>query len=169
MTLLSIRGLHTHFVTRDRLDQVRIARVLNGVILRSARGRILGLVGESGAGKSLTVTSILGLLRPPARVVAGQALFQGHDLLACRTGEMMPVCAAGISASSCNRRRPRWTRSPGSASNSCASNARMAPSAARRRNERAEAMLAAVGIPDPRAAACAPGRMNSPAAWRSVR
>jgi peptide/nickel transport system ATP-binding protein/oligopeptide transport system ATP-binding protein len=79
--LLEVRDLHTHFIARDLDNRLRTARALNGVSLRLERGRILGLVGETGAGKSLTALSILGLLKPPARVVAGQALFEGRDLL----------------------------------------------------------------------------------------
>lgn len=81
MTLLAVEDLHTHFISRDLANRVRIARALNGVSFTLEAGRILGLVGETGAGKSLTAMSILGLLRPPARIVGGQAWFEGADLL----------------------------------------------------------------------------------------
>jgi peptide/nickel transport system ATP-binding protein len=45
-----------------------------------ARGQVLGLVGESGSGKSVTGFSIMGLIDPPGRIVAGQVMFQGHNL-----------------------------------------------------------------------------------------
>ncbi len=86
--LLQVENLHTHFVFRDLDDQVRVARALNGVSFSVAPGRILGVVGETGAGKSLTAMSILGLLRDPARVVAGRALFDGADLLAMDPAEL---------------------------------------------------------------------------------
>jgi oligopeptide/dipeptide ABC transporter ATP-binding protein len=86
--LLEIRDLHTHFIARDLDNRVRTARALNGVSFQLKAGRILGLVGETGAGKSLTALSMLGLLKPPARIVAGQALFEGRDLLALPTAEL---------------------------------------------------------------------------------
>ena len=80
MTLLTVDNLHTHFVIRDSLDEIRVARALNGVSFTLAEGKILGLVGETGAGKSLTAMTMLGLLRPPARHVNGTASFLGQDL-----------------------------------------------------------------------------------------
>jgi oligopeptide/dipeptide ABC transporter ATP-binding protein len=82
VSLLSVEDLHTHFISRNLDNEVRVARALNGVSFSLGHGRILGLVGETGAGKSLTATSVMGLLRPPARVVRGRALFDGVDLLA---------------------------------------------------------------------------------------
>jgi peptide/nickel transport system ATP-binding protein/oligopeptide transport system ATP-binding protein len=82
VSLLAVSNLHTHFVTRDLNNRLRVARALNGVSFTVEQGRIMGLVGETGAGKSLTAMSILGLLKPPARVVDGKAWFEGEDLLA---------------------------------------------------------------------------------------
>jgi len=82
MSLLAVENLHTHFITRDLDNQLRVARALNGVSFSLEAGKILGLVGETGAGKSLTAMSILGLLKPPARVVDGKAWFEGRNLLA---------------------------------------------------------------------------------------
>ncbi|NGM20788.1 ABC transporter ATP-binding protein [Roseomonas stagni] len=82
MSLLRVEDLHTHFISRDLDNQIQVAKALNGVSFSLDAGRILGLVGETGAGKSLTATSIMGLLRPPARIMGGRALFQGQDLLA---------------------------------------------------------------------------------------
>lgn len=81
MTLLVVEDLHTHFVTRDLDNRVRTAKALNSVSFVLAEGEILGLVGETGAGKSLTALSIMGLLRPPARVVAGSIRFSGQELV----------------------------------------------------------------------------------------
>nr|WP_211462313.1 ABC transporter ATP-binding protein [Collimonas silvisoli] len=73
---LEVRNLRTHFFTREG-----VLPAVDDVSLRLERGRILGLVGESGSGKTVTGFSILGLLDPPGRVVGGQILFQGADLL----------------------------------------------------------------------------------------
>jgi oligopeptide/dipeptide ABC transporter ATP-binding protein len=150
VTLLSVRDLHTHFVTRGLDNQVRTARALNGVSFDLAPGEILGLVGETGAGKSLTAMSVLGLLKPPARVVQGEARFQNEtDLLALppermnalRGGQIaLVVQSPKASLDPLARIGAQLVRlqqahgGPGGA-------AAMA---------RAEAMLHAVGIPDPR-------------------
>jgi peptide/nickel transport system permease protein len=75
--VLSIRDLSVEFDTaRGR------ARVLDGVSIDLRRGEILGLVGESGCGKTVTSMSVLRLLpSPPARIVSGQILYGGRDLL----------------------------------------------------------------------------------------
>jgi len=87
VSLLAVEDLHTHFISRDLDNRVRVARALNGVSFTLDAGRVLGLVGETGAGKSLTATSIMGLLRPPAKLVGGRAFFEGRDLLAMPEGE----------------------------------------------------------------------------------
>jgi oligopeptide/dipeptide ABC transporter ATP-binding protein len=75
--LLEVRGLRTVFNT----DEGEV-RAVDGVDLRLERGRTLGIVGESGCGKSVTALSILGLVpQPPGRIVAGEVLFEGVDLL----------------------------------------------------------------------------------------
>ncbi len=86
--LLAVEELRTHFISRDLDNELRVAHALNGVSFTLAAGRILGVVGETGAGKSLTAMSILGLLREPARVVGGRALFDGRDLLAMPPEEL---------------------------------------------------------------------------------
>lgn len=75
--LLTVEDLHTVFYTRQGA-----LRALNGVSFQVWEREILGLVGETGSGKSLTAASILKLVLPPGRVVRGRALFQGIDLLA---------------------------------------------------------------------------------------
>jgi oligopeptide/dipeptide ABC transporter ATP-binding protein len=82
MSLLEVRGLRVTFTARDLRNRVHVAHALNGVDFDVDAGEILGLVGESGAGKSLTAQAVLGLLVPPARVAGGTARFEGKDLLA---------------------------------------------------------------------------------------
>ena len=73
--LLDVRGLVTSFHTRSG-----VVRAVTGVNFQVRRGEILGLVGESGCGKSVTSLSILGLIAPPGKVEAGQVMFDGRDL-----------------------------------------------------------------------------------------
>jgi len=76
-TLLEIRGLKTHFETDDGMLQA-----VDGVDLTIARGETVGVVGESGCGKTVTAMSVLKLVpMPPGRIVAGQILWQGRDLI----------------------------------------------------------------------------------------
>jgi oligopeptide/dipeptide ABC transporter ATP-binding protein len=75
--LLDVRGLRTVFNT----DEGEV-RAVDGVDLRLERGRTLGIVGESGCGKSVTALSIMGLVpQPPGRILTGEVLFEGVDLL----------------------------------------------------------------------------------------
>ena len=85
MTLLEVEDLHTHFISRDIDNRVRVAKALNGVSFSLQAGKILGIVGETGAGKSLTAQSVMGLLRPPARIVAGSVRFEGRELTTMRS------------------------------------------------------------------------------------
>lgn len=74
--MLEVRDLRTHFLTRKGA-----VKAVNGVSFDVADGRIVGIVGESGCGKTATVRSILGLVRPPGRVVGGSAELDGADLV----------------------------------------------------------------------------------------
>ena len=76
-SLLEVKGLRTHFAS-ERGE----VRAVDGVDLRLERGRTLGIVGESGCGKSVTALSIMGLIpQPPGRIAGGEVLFDGEDLL----------------------------------------------------------------------------------------
>jgi oligopeptide/dipeptide ABC transporter ATP-binding protein len=81
--LLTVEGLETQFATAQG-----VLRAVDGVSFAIDRGEVLGLVGESGCGKSITSLSIMGLVPPPGRVVAGRVLLEGEDLLA-KDGEAM--------------------------------------------------------------------------------
>lgn len=82
--ILQVRGLKTHLYTKRG-----VGKPVDGVSLDLRRGETLGLVGESGSGKSLTGLSIMGLHpKPAARIVAGQVLFRGEDLLEKSPKEM---------------------------------------------------------------------------------
>ncbi len=74
--LLDVRGLVTSFHTRDG-----VVRAVSGIDFHVDRGEILGLVGESGCGKTVSALSILGLVAAPGRVESGQILFDDVDLL----------------------------------------------------------------------------------------
>ena len=73
--LLDIRGLKTHFDTREG-----VVKAVDEVSFQINRGEVLGLVGESGCGKSVTSLSIMGLIPHPGEVVAGQVYFDGRDV-----------------------------------------------------------------------------------------
>ena len=75
MSLLQVKNLVVEFLGRRGT-----LRALDDISFESARGEILGVVGESGAGKSLTGASIIGLLEPPGRVASGQILLQGQRI-----------------------------------------------------------------------------------------
>jgi len=82
--LLEVRGLQTHFASERG-----VVRAVDGVDLRLERGRTLGIVGESGCGKSVTALSIMGLVpQPPGRIPAGEVLFEGEDLLKLPPGRL---------------------------------------------------------------------------------
>jgi peptide/nickel transport system ATP-binding protein len=74
--LLEVRGLYTSFHTRDG-----VVRAVDGIDFTVNAGEILGLVGESGCGKSVTSMSIMRLVAKPGRIDGGEVLFDGTDLL----------------------------------------------------------------------------------------
>jgi peptide/nickel transport system ATP-binding protein len=84
--LLSVEGLRTHFFTNDGT-----VKAVDGVNFSLQERETLGIVGESGCGKSITALSIMRLLSRPGRVVAGKVIFQGRNLLAISEEEMEDV------------------------------------------------------------------------------
>jgi oligopeptide transport system ATP-binding protein len=91
--LLNVEGLETQFKTRDG-----IVHAVNGVSFHLKEGETLGIVGESGCGKSVTVMSMLSLIpQPPGEVVAGEAVYQGKDLLKMSNEEIRHVRGSQVS------------------------------------------------------------------------
>jgi oligopeptide/dipeptide ABC transporter ATP-binding protein len=85
--LLDVDNLYTHFFTREG-----VVRAVDGVSFTVEAGKTLGIVGESGCGKSVTALSIMGLIpRPPARIVEGTVTFQGRDLTALSERELEDI------------------------------------------------------------------------------
>ena len=89
--LLQVERLETQFPTGPGL-----VRAVDGVSFAIARGEVLGLVGESGCGKSVTALSIMGLVPAPGRVAAGRILLGGENLLAKDAEAMRRVRGARI-------------------------------------------------------------------------
>ena len=87
MALLEIEGLRVAFGAATPVD---------GVSLSLEAGRTLGLVGESGCGKTLTALAVLRLVPPPGRIAAGQVRFAGRDLLALDERAMREVRGGAI-------------------------------------------------------------------------
>jgi peptide/nickel transport system ATP-binding protein len=87
--LLSVQHLVTRFVSDDA--NVEGTPCVDGVSFEIERGRVLGLIGQCGSGKSLTALSILRLLPPKARLVGGRVVFEGRDLLALSDADMQRV------------------------------------------------------------------------------
>ncbi len=91
--LLDVRGLETQFKTPEGT-----VYAVNGVSFRLENGETIGLVGESGCGKSVTMLSVLRLIPcPPGNIAAGSALFQGQDLLKMSDEQIRNVRGAQIS------------------------------------------------------------------------
>src|SRR5688500_8610440 len=84
--LLEVNNLETHFPTRAGL-----VRAVDGVSLYLDRGELMGLVGESGCGKSITALSIMRLIAPPGRTVNGEIIFDGRDLLKISESDMREI------------------------------------------------------------------------------
>src|SRR5512139_1741596 len=82
-TLIELRNLKTYFFTEDG-----VVKAVDGVDFTVGRGEVLGLVGESGCGKSVTSLSIMRLISPPGRIVEGEIFFEGKDLLKLTEVEM---------------------------------------------------------------------------------
>lgn len=91
--ILKVEGLETQFHTQDG-----VVHAVNGVSFNLKEGETLGIVGESGCGKSVTMMSMMRLIpSPPGKVVGGRAIYQGKDLLKLSDGEVRGIRGAQIS------------------------------------------------------------------------
>ena len=90
--LLDVRDLVVTFETDEG-----VVRAVDGVSFTVPSGSTLGVVGESGCGKSVTALSVLRLIQPPGKIVSGQILFEGRDLLTLPEPQMRELRGAKIS------------------------------------------------------------------------
>jgi oligopeptide/dipeptide ABC transporter ATP-binding protein len=90
--LLEVTDLQTHFDTRDG-----VVKAVDGVSVHVDRGEVLGIVGESGCGKSVTALSVMGLVAHPGKVVGGEILFNGKNIAAMSQDEMRNLRGEHIS------------------------------------------------------------------------
>jgi oligopeptide/dipeptide ABC transporter ATP-binding protein len=90
--LLEVKNLQTHFPTRGGL-----VKAVNDVSFHINEGELVGLVGESGCGKSITALSIMRLISPPGKVVGGSVKFKGEDLLKASDDRMREMRGDDIS------------------------------------------------------------------------
>ena len=91
-TLLEVRNLKTYFFTEDG-----VVKAVDGVDFSVKSGEVLGLVGESGCGKSVSSFSILRLVSPPGRITGGEILFEGKNILEFSDAEMVKMRGDRIS------------------------------------------------------------------------
>ena len=86
-----MRELSTHFET-----PLGVVKAVDRVSFDVRQGEVVGLVGETGSGKSVTAASILNLVREPGRIVAGSVLFEGADLTSMSERDLMRVRGSAI-------------------------------------------------------------------------
>jgi ABC-type dipeptide/oligopeptide/nickel transport system ATPase component len=91
--LLDIKGLKTYFFTEEG-----VVRAVDGIDLHIDKGETLGVVGESGCGKTVTALSVMKLIpMPPGKIVEGQMLYEGRDLVTLPPAQMRKVRGKEIS------------------------------------------------------------------------
>ena len=90
--LLEVKNLQTHFPTRAGL-----VKAVNDVSFYINEGELIGLVGESGCGKSITALSVMRLITPPGKIVAGSIQFKGEELLTASDRRMREIRGDDIS------------------------------------------------------------------------
>ena len=93
MSLLEVKNLSVEYITDDG-----VVKAVNGIDLTLDAGQTLGLVGETGAGKTTTARSIIGLVQqPPGKIVSGEIIFEGEDLLKLPEKRMRKIRGGKIS------------------------------------------------------------------------
>ncbi|HEX2884600.1 MAG TPA: ABC transporter ATP-binding protein [Candidatus Limnocylindria bacterium] len=142
--LLEVKGLQTSFHTSDG-----VVRAVTGIDFHVNRGEVMGLVGESGCGKSVTSLSIMRLIAPPGRIEAGEVIFDGRDLLKLPSGEMRKLRGDRISMIF---QQPTSSLNPVYDVGMQLGEVMELHRSMKRRDARARAeeLLAMVGIPDPK-------------------
>ncbi len=91
-TVLSVRDLRTYFYTYRA-----VVKAVDGISFDVRKGEIVGLVGESGCGKSATALSIARLIDPPGKIVSGELIFNGKDLLKLNEDQLSHIRGAELS------------------------------------------------------------------------
>ena len=140
---LTVNGLQTHIETK-----AGVARAVNDVSFSVGQGEIVALVGESGSGKSVTAMSLMNLVDPPGRIVAGEILLRGNNLRAASAREWNRIRGKEMAMVF---QDPMMSLNPvirvgDQLTETIRIHHKVSPSDAR---ERACAALAAVGIPAP--------------------
>ena len=90
--LIEVKNLKTHFLTKEG-----VVKAVDGVDFAIYPGETLGIVGESGCGKSVTALSIMRLVEPPGKIVGGNIIFNGKDLTELSQSEMRKIRGNDIS------------------------------------------------------------------------
>ena len=142
--LLEVRDLQTHFYTDEGL-----VKAADGIDISIKKGETLGLVGESGCGKSVTALSVMRLIQePPGKIVQGEILFHGNNLLNLSETEMRHIRGNRISMIF---QEPMTSLNPLFRSGDQIAEAIALHQGVSKQDARAKAveMLQKVGIPDP--------------------
>ena len=92
MALLDVQNLKLHFITRDGA-----AKAVDGVSFRVEKNETLGLIGESGCGKTTIAMSIMGFVKPPGRIVGGKILFDGSNIVSMNAEQIRQIRGKDIS------------------------------------------------------------------------
>jgi peptide/nickel transport system ATP-binding protein len=92
VALLEVNDLRTVFKTREGM-----VHAVDGVSFELDRGQTLGIVGESGCGKSVTASSIMGIVQPPGKVIGGSVMFDGRELVGRKESELENIRGREIS------------------------------------------------------------------------
>lgn len=92
MNILEVRNLKTYLHTAEG-----VVRAVDGVTFNIEKGKVFGIVGESGSGKTMTALSILKLVPPGGKIIEGEVLFNGRDLMKFNEENMRAIRGSGIS------------------------------------------------------------------------